>query len=318
MFAKKNSNKLEIVRIYDAPVKMVWDAWTDLKQVGQWWGPRGFTITTHSKDLRKGGTWNYTMHGPDGTDYPNITTYHEVDQYKRLVYDHGASEGRPPLFRVTALFSEWQKNQTKLEMSMEFPSPEIAAEMVKFIKQAGGNGTWDRLAEFVEREKNRKEIFVINRSVKAPIELVFDMWTDPKHFASWMGPTGTEMEFFRSDIRTGGSTFYRMFNKQGLNMYGRAEYLEISRLNLLRYTQQFCDKDEKISRHPMAPTWPETMLTTVILSEEGPDQTRITVKWEVYGKATKEEMAAFIKERGGMTMGWTGTFDKLEEYLEGL
>jgi len=52
-------------------------------------GPRGFSITTHSKDLRTGGHWNYTMHGPDGTNYPNKTQYLEVKEYAKLVYDHG-------------------------------------------------------------------------------------------------------------------------------------------------------------------------------------------------------------------------------------
>ena len=77
MAAKSKSNEIAITRIYDAPLRAVWDAWTDPKQVAKWWGPRGFTITTHSKDLRPGGSWKYTMHGPDGTDYPNITVYHE-------------------------------------------------------------------------------------------------------------------------------------------------------------------------------------------------------------------------------------------------
>lgn len=45
-----------------------------------------------SKDLHPNGKWVYTMHGPDGVDYPNITTYHEVIPYKKLVYDHGATE----------------------------------------------------------------------------------------------------------------------------------------------------------------------------------------------------------------------------------
>ena len=49
------ANELLIIRIYDAPVQAVWDAWTDPKQLAQWWGPRGFTLTTHSKDLRVGG-----------------------------------------------------------------------------------------------------------------------------------------------------------------------------------------------------------------------------------------------------------------------
>ncbi len=98
-------------------------------------------------------------------------------------------------------------------------------------------------------------------------------------------------------------------------MYGRAEYLEISAPNRLVYTQQFCDENENISRHPMAPTWPETMLTVVTFSEEAPDQTRVTVTWQPYGQATAEELATFLNARGGMTQGWTGSFDKLEEYL---
>ena len=313
MVAKNRSNELKITRIYDAPVKAVWDAWTDPTQVAKWWGPRGFTLTTHSKDLRPGGHWNYTMHGPDGVDWPNTTTYHEVEIGSKLVYDHGGSDARAPLFRVTALFSE-VKGKTKLEMTMTLPTPEAAEETRKFVKKAGGESTWDRLAEYLEKESTGTEKFVINRSFDAPIDVMFDMWTDPKHFSKWLPPTGFDMEFIRVDIRSGGSSFYVM---KGANftMYGKAEYLKIEKPDTIIYTQQFCDANEKISRHPMAPTWPETMLTTVKLTEEGPERTRVTVTWEVVGKATMEEMDTFIKARGGMTQGWTGSFDKLEDYL---
>src|SRR3954463_11590071 len=125
MAAKSKANEITLTRVYDAPVKAVWDAWTDPKQVAQWWGPRGFTITTHSKDLRPGGHWKYTMHGPDGTDYPNWTIYFEVEECARLVYDHGGSEDRPPLFRVTVTFTE-VKGRTKLEMTMTLPTAEAA------------------------------------------------------------------------------------------------------------------------------------------------------------------------------------------------
>ncbi|MCL4854649.1 MAG: SRPBCC domain-containing protein, partial [Bryobacteraceae bacterium] len=98
-------NEIRLIRVYDAPAAIVWDAWTDPDRVAQWWGPRGFTLTTHSKDLRPGGIWHYTMHGPDGTDYPNKTLYHEVEEQKKLVYDHGANDERAPLFRVTVTFA---------------------------------------------------------------------------------------------------------------------------------------------------------------------------------------------------------------------
>jgi uncharacterized protein YndB with AHSA1/START domain len=313
MAAKNKSNEIRITRLYDAPVKAVWDAWTDPKQVAQWWGPRGFTITTHSKDLRPGGHWAYTMHGPDGTDFPNTTQYFEVEKYSKLVYDHGGSADRPPMFRVTVLFSE-SNGKTKMDMSMALPTPEAAEETRQIIKKFGGNSTWDRLAEYLAKESTGAEQFVIARSFDVPLEIMFQMWTDPNHFSKWLPPTGFSMEFIHADIKPGGGAFYFMTNGQS-KMYGRVSYLDIQKPDRLVYTQQFCDENEKITRHPMSPTWPETMLTTVALAAEGPDQTRVTITWQPFGNATREEIETFIKARTGMTQGWTGSLDKLDDYI---
>lgn len=314
MSAKNKSNEIKISRIYDASLKAVWDAWTDPVQTAKWWGPRGFTLTTHSKDLRPGGHWKYTMHGPDGVDYPNKTIYHEVVERSKLVYDHGGSDDSPPLFRVTALFSE-VGGKTKMEMTMTLPTPEAAEETRKFIKKAGGDGTWDRLAEYLERESSGREKFVINRSFDAPLEIMYQMWTIPSHLAKWVPPTGFAMEYIRSDIRPGGSTFYSMSGANGIKMYGRADYIKFEKPHRIVYTQQFCDENENVSRHPLSATWPETMLTIVEFNAEGPDRTRVTVTWEPHGKVAPEDLDTFIKARGGMTQGWTGSFDKLEAYL---
>lgn len=315
--AKAKTNELRIERIYDAPVKAVWDAWTDPEQTAKWWGPRGFTITTHSKDLRVGGIWHYTMHGPDGTDYVNKTLYHEVIDQQKLVYDHGGNDERAPLFRVTVIFKEVE-GRTFMEMIMALPTAEAAAETRKFVRQAGGDGTWDRLAEYLEKNISGKDKFVINRSFDAPIDVMFDLWTEPKHVAQWTPPAGFGMKFFEADIRSGGRSFYSMTSDNGkMTMYGRAEYIKVEKPDTLIYRQQFCDEKGNISRHPGAPTWPETMLTVVKLTEEEPGRTRVTVEWEPYGNFTPEELAAFIKERGGMTRGWTGSFDKLEAYIAG-
>ncbi len=314
MPAKNKSNEIAITRIYDAPLSTVWEAYTDPAQAAKWWGPRGFTLTTHSKDLRVGGTWDYTMHGPDGKDYPNLTKYHEIVLHSRLVYDHGATKATPPMFRVTVQFTD-VKGKTKMDMTMTLPTPEAAENTRNFVKKAGGNATWDRLAEFLEMDASNKEIFVINRSFAAPIETVFEMWSNPKHFMQWLAPTGFTGRFIKADIREGGGTFWCMTDGKQTTMYGRAKYLEIKRPHRIVYTQQFCDENEKVSRHPHAPTWPETMLTAVTFAEEGPDQTRVTVNWEAFGNATAEEIEVFVKAKAGMTQGWTGSFDKLDEYL---
>jgi len=112
MAAKNKSNELLITRIYDAPVKVVWDAWVDPDQCAQWWGHADSRSTTHAKDFKVGGTWKYTMHGPDGTNFENTTKYLEIEKYSRMVYDHGGNDVNPPMFRVTVNFTESKgKNQ---------------------------------------------------------------------------------------------------------------------------------------------------------------------------------------------------------------
>jgi uncharacterized protein YndB with AHSA1/START domain len=315
MAGKNKPNELYIERIYDAPVKMVWKAWVDPKQVAQWWGPRGFTLTNHSKDVRTGGHWNYTMHGPDGVDYPNKTKYLEVENYSRMIYDHGGNDEQPPLFRVTVNFVDL-KDKTRMEMTMALATAEAASETKKFIKKAGGNSTWDRLAEYLEMESTNQDIFVINQTFDAPLNLMFELWTDPKHLGDWMGPAGSRIDYLKADIKPGGSAFYCMTGVGGTKIYGKANYLEIIKPHQLVYTQHFCDENEKMARHPMAPTWPEVMKTIVKLEAEGPDKTRVTVKWEVVGDATPVERETFNKSKAGMSQGWGGSFDKLEEYLE--
>ena len=58
-------------RLFDAPRSLVFEAWTDPKHLAHWWGPNGFSLTTHSFDFRAGGVWRFVMHGPDGRDYQN-------------------------------------------------------------------------------------------------------------------------------------------------------------------------------------------------------------------------------------------------------
>ncbi len=315
MVASNRTNEIRIIRTYDAAVEDVWDAWTDPEQVVQWWGPRGFTLTTHSKELRPGGIWHYTMHGPDGTGYPNKTLYHEVETHKKLVYDHGGYDDRPPLFRVTVLFSEIADGKTQMDMTMTLATPEAAEEISKHIKRMGGNATWDRLAEYLEKASTGKETFVIARSFDAPIDLMFEMWADPKHLSQWLPPTGFTMEYLRSSIEPGKRTFWMMTNGGQVKFYGHCEYLKIDKPQTLVYTQQFADEYENVSRPPMMPNWPETLLITVVLTEEGPERTRVTVTSEPHGDITREELDAFIDERAGMTQGWTGSFDKLETLL---
>jgi uncharacterized protein YndB with AHSA1/START domain len=232
-----------------------------------------------------------------------------------MVYDHGGHKERPPLFRVTALFTE-RDGRTQLDMSMAFPTPEIAEQSRGFIKKAGGEATWDRLAEYLGQHCAGEQRFFITRCFDAAIEQVYAMWSDPAHLAQWLPPTGATMRFLRAEPRVGGTSFYAMSFGEGAPMYGLIRYIALDRPTLIVYTQQFCDEHENVVRPPFFADWPLAMRSTVELAAEAPDRTRVRVRWEPQD-ASAADLAEFVKQRDGMTLGWTGSFDKLEALLCG-
>ena len=99
MAPAEKSNEIVISRVFNAPRELVWKAWTDPKHVVNWWGPRGFSTTIETMDVRPGGTWIHVMHGPDGAKYPNKSIFTEVVPFERISYKHaGNKEGGPRTF----------------------------------------------------------------------------------------------------------------------------------------------------------------------------------------------------------------------------
>jgi uncharacterized protein YndB with AHSA1/START domain len=141
---------IEGTRLLDAPRKLVFAAFSDPKHLAQWWGPDGFTTTTHSFDFRPGGVWRFVMHGPDGRDYQNRVTFIEIKAPGRLVYRHGGGDDVEPVqFTQTVTFED-AGGKTRLVWRGEFPT---AAERARVIKDYGADKglaqTMARLAGYV-------------------------------------------------------------------------------------------------------------------------------------------------------------------------
>ena len=135
-------------RLYDAPREVVFEAFTKPEHLAQWWGPTGFTTTTHSIEVRPGGEWRFIMHGPDGTDYDNRIAYDEVVRPERLVYRHGGGgDGEPVQFHVTVTFED-EGGKTRLTMRALFPSADERDRVAKEHRAVeGAQQTLQRLAE---------------------------------------------------------------------------------------------------------------------------------------------------------------------------
>ena len=150
--AEEEARSIVISRVIDAPRALVFEAWTDPEHLVQWWGPDGFTTTTHAFAFRPGGVWRFVMHGPDGRDYENRITYSEIVEPARIVYSHGGGEEVEPVqFQTTATFEDLG-GKTKLTLRMVFPSAEERDRMAKeYGAVEGGEQTLGRLDAYVKQ-----------------------------------------------------------------------------------------------------------------------------------------------------------------------
>ncbi len=140
-----------VTRLINAPREKVFDAWVDPDKIVNWWGPRGFTNTNIEMEVKPGGVWRYTMHGPDGVDYPNKIVYTEVVEPERLAYDQmGEGEFDDISFRVLVTF-EAEGEKTRVTMRSEFPTAEQLRRVVEeFGALEGAKQNLERLGEFTE------------------------------------------------------------------------------------------------------------------------------------------------------------------------
>ena len=141
--------EIVINRIINAPREVVFEAFTEVRHLSQWWGPEGFTTTTRAFDFRVGGAWDFVMHGPDGTDFQGWITWTEIAPPERIKLLHGESRGDPNAFESVLTFAP-DGAATRIEMHSVFPTKELRDEVVeKYHAIEGGQQTLSKLAAYV-------------------------------------------------------------------------------------------------------------------------------------------------------------------------
>ena len=143
--------EIVIVRVFDAPRATVFDAWIG-DDMGEWFGPRGFTCVTHERDVRPGGTWRFDLVGPDGHLYTNRVVYRELTPPSRLVFEHGSDVDQDASrFLVTVTLDEQDDGKTVLTMRQMHPTKEQRDAGIGFGAVELGYQTLDKLGERLVR-----------------------------------------------------------------------------------------------------------------------------------------------------------------------
>ena len=142
-----------VTRVFDAPRALVWQAWTEPKMLGQWFGPRGFTSSVPQWELRVGGALRIVMHGPDGNDYPMKGIFREVAPPERLVFSNIAidNNGNHLLEGETTVTLTEQGGKTTMTLTSHAVGLVPAAPQMLAGMEAGWTQSIDKMQELVAK-----------------------------------------------------------------------------------------------------------------------------------------------------------------------
>jgi uncharacterized protein YndB with AHSA1/START domain len=149
---KNADREIALSRLVDAPRELVWDAWVKPEHVAKWWGPDGFTNTVHEMSVKPGGVWRVTMHGPDGTDYPNKIVFKEVKRPELLTYFHcDDGDDAGVAFDSNVTFEE-KSGKTLVTLRVTLASSQERERLIEEVGALeGGKQTLGRLAAYAEK-----------------------------------------------------------------------------------------------------------------------------------------------------------------------
>jgi uncharacterized protein YndB with AHSA1/START domain len=149
-------NELVINRVFNAPVELVWRAWTNPEHMMKWWGPKGFTSPACKLDFRVGGKYHFCMTSPEGQNFWTTGECLEIIPHKKIVWtdcfadekgnkvsatSYGMAEDFPEELVLTILFED-HEGKTKLTIR----HTGMPAGEMKEMTNAGWNESLDKLA----------------------------------------------------------------------------------------------------------------------------------------------------------------------------
>jgi len=302
-------------RVFDYPLALVWQAWTDPQYLARWWGPHGFSNTFYDFEFREGGHSRFTMHGPDGQNYDNELVYAEIVHHAKIVLEH-VSE---PHFQAVVIFTQ-RGNRTEVQFRQIFDTIAIC-QALRPICEPANEQNFDRIT--LELEKMAAagvsdRDFVMIRTLDAPKKLVYRAWTEPKLLAQWWGPEAFSCPVCELDVRPGGTYRIVMRAPEGdFPVKGdfaiRGEYGEISpdRIVMIHDATEHPAKwhdmvDPNRGDNPN----PAGLMhqTAEFVEKEG--RTTVTIRTRMESPAIREAL-----QRMGMPVGWSSSLDRLVQLL---
>lgn len=282
-------------RVFDAPRKLVFEAWTNPEHVSRWMlGPSGWTMPVCEIDLRPGGAWHFVWQHSKGEKMEMRGVYREIVPPERLVATESWGGDWPETVNTLTLAEE--DGKTTITQTMLFPSVEARDRAAKSGMEEGVEPSFNRLADVLATMAASGKAapdLLMTRVLDAPRERVFEAWSKPERLSRWFGPKGFTMPTCEMDFQTGGVFRFVLRGPDGKDYPFDGNYLEIVEPERIAFNGILHNE----AGH-------DVRTTVTFTDQEG--KTRLTVhqKYAFESDATR-----------GAPEGWRQTLDHLAEHL---
>jgi uncharacterized protein YndB with AHSA1/START domain len=145
------SRTLTIKKTFDAPVDLVWEAWTQPEHVAQWWAPKGMKVKVIEHNFTVGGTWKYSMPMPDGSEFISEGKYSVIVQFEKIF---SSADFKPMTAGVEIqVFFEKDGDKTNFTFNCIHPTEEYCKQQEKMGFYNGWGSAFNRLEMLVNTLK---------------------------------------------------------------------------------------------------------------------------------------------------------------------
>ena len=280
-----------IKREFAAPRERVFQAWTDPRQLAQWWGPEGFTNPVCEWDVQPGGKIHDVMRAPNGMEHPMGGEFREIVPPERLVLVCGALDGSGKLLFELLHDVAFAGHNGKTNLKIRSRVTLTTADANQYLGgyEAGMTSSLKRLAELVTRPA---QPLVVEQTYHAPAARVWTALTNRDEMKRWY----FDLAEFKPEA---GFEFQFAVEHQGFNYVHQCRVTQAVPGRKLAYTWRYAGQ-------------PGDSLVTFELFAEG-GQTRLKLTHE--GLETFPALPPFA--RSNFQSGWTSLVgESLKQFVE--
>lgn len=141
---------LTLTRTFNAPIQLVWEAWTQSEHIAQWWGPKGMETKVIAHDFRIGGAWKYAMTMPDGNEFIADGIYSDIVELEKIF----SSANFKPMtegVEIQSLFEE-AGDKTNFTFNCVHATEEYCRQQEQMGFYNGWGSVFERLDEYLQKE----------------------------------------------------------------------------------------------------------------------------------------------------------------------